>query len=361
MTKGSDPEPLSFSVQVLEKHGGLVEQRSDHLLTLLPASLARLLELPEEVQLGGEGVPLLYGSPLLDRLINLATREVPVVYGQVEVPYLKKAGFEQLIGQDLSFADGQARLVSRAEARTSYMVLVCHYVALSDERKEGLVQVGVNEGSGALIPDLEKRLSEFQLQFFAPGKVPPHFPVHLEQAVSNALKSARINTETELSDFFSSMRRRLRRDVRNTREYYEALKKEMEASLKHPNLTDGQRQERVAKIQELPQEMARKIADLEHKYQVQISVRGCAALRFIAPVVQIMIGINYRKFQRTARVTWNPITRRLDPLVCEHCQETIRAIHPREKDSHILLICPSCSANPKRETDGLFTMPSRFK
>jgi nitrate reductase assembly molybdenum cofactor insertion protein NarJ len=344
MNKVSDPELFSFSVRLIEKNGGLIEQRSDYLLTLLPEHLAHSLELPEEVRLGGEGVPLLYGSPLLDHLIHLATGEVPIVYGHVEIPYLKKAGFEQLIGQDLSFIDGQTHLVSRAEARTSYMVLVCHYVALSDERKEGLIQVGVHEASGALIADLEERLSEFQLQFFEPGKVPPHFPVHLEQALSCALKSARTRTQTELSDFFSSMRRRLRRDVRNTREYYEALKKEMEESLGHPHLTEAQRQERMAKIRELPREMSNKVADLEHKYQVQVTLTGCAALRFILPMVQIMVGINYRKLQRTARATWNPITRRLDPMVCERCQGTIRTVYLREKDFQILLLCSSCSA-----------------
>jgi hypothetical protein len=167
--------------------------------------------------------------------------------------------------------------------------------------------------------------------------------VHLEQALSCALESARARTETELSDFFSSMRRRLRRDAGNTREYYEALKKEMEDSLGRPHLTDAQRQERMAKIRELPQEMASKIADLENKYQVQVTLTGCAALRFILPVVQIMIGINYRKLQRTTRATWNPITRRLDPLVCERCQGTIRTLSLREKDSQIFLLCASCS------------------
>jgi len=47
--------------------------------------------LPEEAPLGADDAPLLYGSPSLDRLIALATGEVPVAYGQIEVPYLKKA------------------------------------------------------------------------------------------------------------------------------------------------------------------------------------------------------------------------------------------------------------------------------
>ncbi len=126
MSEILDSELFSFSARVLEKHGAVVEERPGRLLALLPAPLAHALQLPEEAQLGGDGVPLLYGSPLLDRLIHLATREVPIVYGQVEVPYLKKAGFDPLIGQDLSFVEGQVRLVSRAEARTHYLVLLCH-------------------------------------------------------------------------------------------------------------------------------------------------------------------------------------------------------------------------------------------
>ena len=75
------------------------------------------------------------------------------------------------------------------------------------------------------------------------------------------------------------MERRLQRDAANTQEYYEALAGEMEADLSHPNLVQGQKEERRAKIAELPLEMARKIEDLEQKYQVRISVTACAAER----------------------------------------------------------------------------------
>ena len=41
--------------------------------------------------------------------------------------HLKNAGFEQLIGQDIVFTNGQTRVTSRAEARASYMVLTCRW------------------------------------------------------------------------------------------------------------------------------------------------------------------------------------------------------------------------------------------
>ncbi|MBW2163510.1 MAG: hypothetical protein JRF43_03435 [Deltaproteobacteria bacterium] len=339
----SVPELLSFAAHVFEKHGGMAEQNDNHVMALLPPGLARSLDLPEEVQLGGGAMPLLYGSPVLDRLIQVATEEIPLVFGRIEVPYLKKAGFDQLIGQDIVFINGQARVTSRAEARASYMVLTCRYVALSDERKEGLVEVGMCESTGAIIEDLETLYPKFSSEIYTPGKIPPHFPIHLEKTIANAMQKAKVLAEEKLTDFINSMRRRLRRDVKNTREYYEALKKEMEASLTRHNLSETQRQERNAKIEDLPREMAQKIEDLQQKYKIQVSLKPCAALRFLVDVVYVMVEIRFRKYTRAIHLTWNPLSRRFDPLVCEQCHKTIRSVHPSIKNSQIRLFCHSCA------------------
>ncbi|MBI4765001.1 MAG: hypothetical protein HY787_10400 [Deltaproteobacteria bacterium] len=342
MISSFNPELLSFASRILEKQGGLVDYRKDQLFALLPQELARSLEIPEEGHIGGTDFPLIYGSPFLDRLIEKATQGVPIVYGQIELPYLKKAGFEQLIGRDLIFADGQIRIVSRAEARTTYMVLISHYLALSDERKEGLVRLTMHEESGSLIPDFEAHLPDFQVTFFEPGKIPPHFPVRLDKVVSLSFKKAQEVTEAELAEFFKSMERRLQRDIKNTREYFQSLEKEMKTALK-TGRSEAHENERKAKIKALPQELARKIEDLQHKYQIQVTITGSAALRFLVPVVQLLLQIRYRKFERTARITWNPINRRLDPIICEQCSETIQAVYPWIKDSRIFLVCQSCS------------------
>jgi len=346
MTMASDNELLAFCTELIEQHGGLIEPLSQRLLALLPPPLAHALELSEELELGSEQAPLLYGSPLLDRLVGFATREVPVVYGQIQAPYLKKAGFEQLLGTDVRFVDGQVRIAGRAEARTTYLVLVCHYLALSDERKEGLVQVGIQEGSGALAPDLVGVWREAHPEFFPPGKVPSHFPVHLEHAVTVGMQQAEVLVRDELGDFLGSMQRRLQRDVTNTREYYAALHAEMEASLANPHLTESQRQERLAKMADLPREMHRKTADLNEKYQVRVTVQGCAALRFLVDVVQLLVELKARKAQRSLRLIWNPLTRHLDPLVCESCRSTMRSVYPTVDAGTIRLRCGLCAQKP---------------
>lgn len=339
----SDPELMAFAVQVVEKFGGIAEQQDDRLMAVLPEHLARLLDLPEEAQLGGEEMPLLYGSPVLDRFIQLTTQDIPLVFGHIEVPYLKKAGFEQQLSQDFEFTNARAHVTGRAEARTTYMVIVCRYIALSDERKEGMVEVGVQEHSGAVIENFETLWHQHKAEFYERGQIPPHFPIHIEQAVNNAMQEARNRAEARLVDFINSMKWRLQRDVRNTKEYYEALQKEMEAGLSHPNLSETQKQERMAKIKDLPDEMERKIHDLTQKYKIRISLRACAVRRFLVDVAKVMVDIHHKKFKRQESFIWDPVTRRFDPLVCELCHETIRNIHFRSEKSEIKLVCLPCS------------------
>lgn len=337
-----DQELLSFTSQVLEQQGAAVEQHTDCLITLLPVSLSQLLNLSEESQIGKDGEPLLYGSPLLDRLVTLATKEVPVVYGELEIPYLKQEGFEQLLTQDLSFEKGKSRISNKVEARHPYMILICHYVAMSDERKEGLIELAIHEDSGALIPEMSGRWKDFQPRFFAQEYIPPHFPAHIDSSINAALKSARSIIDNELADFYKGIKRHLNRDVQNTQEYYEALRREMKASLENPNLSKDQRNDRITKIQDLPDEMNRKIEDLQQKYQIRVTLTGCAALRFLVPIVRLTVEFRYKKLLRELRLNYNPISRSLDPLVCEHCKLTTRTVFPCDKKSIIYFYCPEC-------------------
>ncbi|NLI83305.1 MAG: hypothetical protein GX443_16695 [Deltaproteobacteria bacterium] len=62
MTVAADPDLLDFSVQLLERWGGLIERQSGCLLALLPPFLAGQVELPEEIRLGSQMALLIYGG-----------------------------------------------------------------------------------------------------------------------------------------------------------------------------------------------------------------------------------------------------------------------------------------------------------
>ena len=338
-----DPELIRFTTNFLEKNGGLVDVHSDHLHALLPSDLAAVLNLPEEVHLGGGNHPLLYGSPILDRLVHSATAGIPVAYGAVTIPYIKKAGFDAAIAQDLSVINGKFQIGVRAESRTSYMVIIGRYVALSDERKEGLMRLTFHESSGAIIEGFEDSITDFECTYYRQGSLPPLFSTRIGMSLQTALKSLRHRIEADLAPFVASMRRRLHRDVTNTREYYRSLADEMRGSLAHPNLSDTQRMERQQKIDSLPAEADRKIADLQHKYDTRIQIRACAAERYLVDVAQLIVTILYRKAKRTLPVFYNPVTRRIDPLVCEFCKKTTRHIFLQDGKSSFIMVCPECS------------------
>ncbi len=344
MTALADPSLVDFAVELLEKRGAVAERRGETIVSLLPEELSRSLDLPEEVELGGEDAPLLYGSPVLDRLIRLASEEVPVVYGRIDVPYLKKDGFDLALSQDLEIRNAQVRVMGRAESRSTYLVLLCHYVALSDERKEGLVDVAANEQTGAEVEGLESTWRRYEFHIFERGPLPPQFVGVPGKGLARALTRARAEVEVALSDFLLSMRRRLHRDVRNTVEYYEALTEEMQAALSSPSLTEVQREDRAAKISALPLEMKAKINDLKQKYSVKVTVTGRACMRFIVPVVQLMVQVGHRKSERSVSLTWNPLTRHIDPLACEACGLTSRTLSPRVTGKRLDLICGKCLA-----------------
>ena len=88
--------------------------------------------------------------------------------------------------------------------------------------------------------------------------------------------------------------------------------------------------------------MARKVDDLRQKYQVGVTITACAALRLLVNIAQITLAMRFRKGERTLRVVWNPLTRRLDPLVCERCRQTITRIHPVADDKAIEFLCARC-------------------
>lgn len=343
MMQPVDPELFNFAARVIEKFGGVTEAQNETYLSLLPTDLAKQLEIPEECVLGSDAAPLIYGHPLLERLVHLSVGPLPILYARLVVPYLKSAGFDQLVASEYNFNNGKCRVINHGETRSTYAILYSRYLALSDQRKEGLFEISVHEGTGAVISNFENRVSQFAIEYPEQNQIPGHFPDDPQNALNAALKHSRHLVEQELREFLDSIQRHLNRDVKNTREYYAALQNEMEASLQRPNLSQNQIDDRKSKIADLPHELERKIADLEQKYQVTISLSVSGLMRYLVPVVQLSLELIYRKIRRNFPVRFNPITYKLDPLVCEKCQKSIYDIHIIENKGALSFRCQDCA------------------
>ncbi|MBN2034297.1 MAG: hypothetical protein JW836_13570 [Deltaproteobacteria bacterium] len=348
MNSESAAQPFLFARRFLEEQGAVVETSPAGFDALLPQELAEKLGLPEYVRIKdglaaeSEGeYSINYGDPFLEKMVDLCCNSLPLNSCQVSFPYLKSQGFDRLIRDRFSFRNSFCRVTATAPIRTDYLLLACRYVARSDEQKEGLFSMFFHFDTGAFIPgtlDPSFKAAAEAASFTASSRDTAKW----ERLLKVISRQARELIVEEIRNFRDSMNRRLKRDTKNLEEYYETLKKEMELSLTRAGLSDRLVQDRREKIALLPEELARKKEDLLMKYSIRVKIIPSAALFIRTSAVRILCDLHVGREKKPVSLTYNPLTKALDPLVCEGCgrsDSTFSFCGRRH------LLCSRCEAN----------------
>jgi hypothetical protein len=337
-------EPLLFARRFLERQGSLIDANPEGFDAILPHLLAERLDLPEYVSIreqgdGGDGrYGIAYGSSLLEKMVEMSCGRLPVSSVKLSFHYLKSQGFDRLIQDGFRFHKSLCKVTSTAPIKTDYLVLACRYVARSDEQKEGIISLAFHFETGALIPQWSLGSSNAAMEAAA-------FPessrdsVKWERILKGVEREAQGLIAEEIRDFRDSMNRRLGRDVRNLEEYFETLKKEMELNLGRSGLSDRLVQDRKEKIALIPEELAGKKEDLLKKYSIRVTIIPVAALLIRTPAVKILCEVLSGREKKPISLVYNPITRAVDPLVCEGCSRSATTIFFCARH-HAL--CPRC-------------------
>lgn len=332
-----------FVQRLLTLHGAEVEMEGARLHVVLPDALARDLGLPEFCALhfedqNADGYTVQYGQPLLEKMAAKASRDIPFAGVRVIFDYVKQQGFERLLGEQFAWANAVGRVENSAETRCDYLLLNCRYLAQSDEQKEDLLPMGLNLETGAPCDQLAQAL-EYQQKEVEKG-LETISARQLAQVLQWVNRHAPQVLEPHIRSFRESMDRRLRRDVANLQEYYNGLRQEMQAALKRPGLSEALIRDRREKIDLIPEELAAKKEDLIKKYSIKVSIRLCAAMRIRTPAVKVLFGAAIGRDRRQLSLTYNPIVKAFDPLVCEGCGRGTFAIHFCARRH---LLCPWCA------------------
>ena len=133
---------------------------------LAPEPLRKVMGWPELVRLGfGAELPVgatpvgfegdwldRFGAILGDRG-RLAERQFVLPGPQPRIHYP-----ERLLDHALDFPNAVWRLHGVSAAWTRCLLLAFRYTAVSDEKREGLIWLGINQGTGAVIDDFAARL-----------------------------------------------------------------------------------------------------------------------------------------------------------------------------------------------------------
>jgi len=150
MSFEQDQDLAQFAFRFLENRGAVLERTTDGFEALLPDPLSQMLGIPEHIRIkdGSDNdtngmFSIRYGTPLLEKMVDAACAQAPLLACSLEFDYLKSQGFDRLVKEQFRFYKSMGEVESSAIIKTDYLLVICRYVAQSDEQKQGLLRLAL--------------------------------------------------------------------------------------------------------------------------------------------------------------------------------------------------------------------------
>ena len=326
-----------FVTDLLRHEGALVETvEPEGLEVLAPPPVQQALGLGELSRLGfGGTLPLgaqrvgLEGD-WLDRFAQVLGLQGRWTRRVLSAPFRAPGDPVGVLGQELVLDNATFRLLDVSPAWTRYLVLGFRISAVSDDKRDFTLRLGVNLATGALpdavlaalAPTLDAPADELALGGNGSDAVMPDdaaLPAPWERArllglVARALPP---RVETALAPFVKGLRRRLGRDQDRLHGYHNDLHRE--AVLRALALAEGdpRRRREEQRAEAIGREYRAKLDDLARQYATRVRVEWVQTLELAMPTQRFTVQIRRRKADRTIRLDWNQVARRLETPTCE--------------------------------------------
>lgn len=315
-----------FAAEVLEQAGALVERiEPEGLEALLPAELNSQLRASELLRVGfGAELPpdaerISLESDWLERFGNLLGARGHRTRIALADPFVSLSNPERLLEHSIVLPNAVYRMTEVTSAWTRYLILLFRYTAMSDEKREGIVKIGINLNQGSSIDGfvdelLMQAMNPESAGVVAPASkdLPPDWPAARVKSYVNRALPSLIHDHLHL--FLQGMQRRLDRDLARVFDYYDGLRQESLLKLKKQK-TDSAREK--LRIEATALEYQAKVVDLKQKYDLSVTVNLSQVMEILSPVQRINLVIKRRKGERKISLDWNPLVRKLEPLPCE--------------------------------------------
>ena len=322
-----------FVSEVLEMEGSAVEAvEPDGLEVLAPGPLRTAMGWPELVRLGfGAELPAgatavgfegdwlyRFGALLGDRG-RWAERQfvLPGPPPRIHDP-------ARLLDHAIEFPNAVWRLQEVSAAWTRCLLLAFRYTAVSDEKREGLVWLAFNQGTGAVIDAFAPRLRSL-LAADAEWQVPdPEVRRAAGPAWDASVLDGRVkplikhSVRNEVEPFLRTMRRRLDRDRNRIHQYHSDLHLSAQKKLaalagNAGEKAENDRKREMLRVAAIEREYAAKLGDLRHNYALRVSVEWVQGLELFVPVQRFQVLVKRRKGEKLMRLDWHPAVRLMEP------------------------------------------------
>jgi hypothetical protein len=254
---------------------------------------------------------------------------------------------EKIVRRDFALQNATFRLGEAEEARARYALLVFHVTASSDEKREDLIHLCINESNYAVAEDLAHPLLSLLREQHSDG-APRDEDAPGETSLSGRIRTVAAGLlmpriRSQFSPFLAGMERRMARDLQRLHVYHSDLRREVAERMAERSRkagTDDAVKADGMRLEAIEREYHSKVADLRRKYAMSVEVRFLQALRADIPVRRVAVTVLRRKGSRRTHLDWNPIAKRLDRLPCESCWISPRIYSVCDERLH--RVCPSC-------------------
>ena len=235
---------------------------------------------------------------------------------------------ERMLDRALDLPNAVWRFQGSTATFTRCLVLAFRYTALSDEKREGLIWLGFNLATGAVVDEVVARLRPVLAQEAHWRAPEPAVRVAAGPRWQGAVLEARVRplldhrVRQELEPFLRAMRRRLERDRNRVHAYHDDLRG---ASLKRLSALAGaagekaeaDRRRETLRVAAVEREYHAKLDDLRHNYALRVTVEWVQALELYMPVQRFDVLIRRRKGERLIRLDWHPSARLAELPPCD--------------------------------------------
>lgn len=360
---------------ILTHNNGIVEHKEDgNLEVLTPSDVSSALDIPELTRLcfsydetADEAIYASYDSDFFNSMAKLVNDKgkLSITRYDSSIPNVEK--LSRTVSEKITFNNATFRLDKTEEKNISYLLCYFKYIALSDERQEGVMPILINE------QNLSTSFFKYDITGLneATEELENIERCEIKKVFQSAYSACTCMVKEKLKDFINSLERRLNRDVRRVYEYYETLQDETKKTIEkkvltlksdntmkkvkqllaeRDNLIEKKMQDRTArgdgidkllnKLDAIEAEREWKVKDLIAKYALNIRIEPVSAIRIETQSILSWINIKRRLSSRLFPVCFNPVTRQIDALPCESCFTPQKSYYLCDDKLHI--ICADC-------------------
>ena len=334
-----------FVASLLRHEGALVEAiEPEGLEVLAPPPVQRALGVAELARLGfGATLPpeaqrVGLEGDWLDRFGVLLGQRGRWTRRVLSAPARAPGDPERILGHELVLDNATYRLLGVTPAWTRYLVLDFRASAVSDDKRDFVLRLGLNLATGAM-PDAILAAIAPACDVPASDRTPldggeadPALPADAELPVAwdrqrvlgLVARALPPRLEAALGPFVKGLRRRLSRDQDRLHAYHNDLHRA--ATRRTLALAEGdpRRQREEQRAEAIGREYRAKLDDLARQYATKVTVEWVQTLELAMPVHRFAVQVRRRKADRAIQLDWNPLARKLEPPACEFTASTER-------------------------------------